>query len=140
MLSSQLRAAFLGEIVDTQRIGNRDVEILVRQAERDSSSLDDLAEQTILMPDGRQMPLETVAKSEVKRDWAMITRIAGQRTVTVQANVDARTASAQTIVSDMQKNWLSEFEQLHPQVTVSFEGQVRSEEHTSELQLRPHLV
>lgn len=124
MLSSQLRAAFLGEIVDTQRIGNRDVEILVRQAERDSSSLDDLAEQTILMPDGRQMPLETVAKSEVKRDWAMITRIAGQRTVTVQANVDARTASAQTIVSDMQKNWLSEFEQLHPQVTVSFEGQV----------------
>ncbi len=124
MLSSQLRAAFLGEIVDTQRIGNRDVEILVRQAERDSSSLDDLADQTILMPDGRQMPLNTVVDSEDKRDWAMITRIGSQRTVTVQANVDAREASAQTIVNDLQKNWLNDFIQQHPNVTVSFEGQV----------------
>src|SRR5699024_325083 len=106
MLGSQLRAAFLGNIVDTQRIGQRDVEIRVRLAEQDRASLDDLAEQTIMMPDGRQVPLDTVANSEEKRDWGMITRVNGQRTVTVQANVDARQASAQDIVSDMQAHWL----------------------------------
>lgn len=124
VLSSQLRAAFLGEIVDTQRIGNRDVEILVRQAERDRSSLDDLANQTILMPDGRQMPLDSVADSQQTREWAMITRVDSQRTVTVQANVDARQASAQTIVNDLQQNWLNDFIKQHPNVAVSFEGQV----------------
>ncbi|GGE60879.1 acriflavin resistance protein [Streptosporangium jomthongense] len=124
MVASQLRAAFLGEIADTQRINQRDVEILVRQAERDRSSLDDLADQTIMLPDGRQMPLEVVADIHDQRDWAMITRIDGQRTVTVQANVDARKASAQAIVNDMRGQWLAEFEQRHPDVAVSFEGQV----------------
>jgi len=124
MVASQLRAAFLGEIADTQRIDQRDVEILVRQAEPDRSSLDDLAQQTILMPDGRQMPLEVVADIHDQRNWGMITRVGGQRTVTVQANVDARKASAQAVVNDMRSQWLMEFEQRHPNVTVSFEGQV----------------
>src|SRR5699024_7721959 len=77
-----------------------------------------------MMPDGRQVPLDTVANSEEKRDWGMITRVNGQRTVTVQANVDARQASAQDIVSDMQAHWLASLQQLHPSVHVSFEGQV----------------
>ncbi|MBK1871828.1 MULTISPECIES: efflux RND transporter permease subunit [unclassified Marinobacter] len=124
MVASQLRAAFLGEIVDTQRIGRRDVDILVRQGEEDRSSLEDLADQTILMPDGRQMPLEVVAKIHDQRDWAMITRVGGQRTVTVQANVDAREASAQAVVNDMSGQWLTEFKQRHPNVDISFEGQV----------------
>jgi len=124
MVASQLRAAFLGEIADTQRIGQRDVEILVRQAERDRSSLDDLADQTILLPDGRQMPLDVVADMHDRRDWAMITRIGGQRTVTVQANVDAGKASAQSVVNDMRSQWQVEFERRHPGVAVSFEGQV----------------
>jgi multidrug efflux pump subunit AcrB len=119
-----LRAAFLGEIADTLRIGQRDVEILVRQNERDRASLDDLADQTILLPDGRQVPLEVVAEVHDRRDWAMITRFDGKRTVSVQANVDARQASAQAIVNDVKANWLAEFEQRHPTVKVSFEGQV----------------
>lgn len=124
MLGSQLRAAFLGSIVDTQRIGLRDVEIRTRLAEHDRISLDDLEEHSIIMPDGRQVPLSTAATMEKQRDWAMITRINGQRTVTVEANIDARIASAQDIVSDMQEHWLAEFEQLHPEVSLSFEGQV----------------
>jgi|TARA_R110001592_G_scaffold95560_2_gene275354 multidrug efflux pump subunit AcrB len=123
-VASQLRAAFLGEIADTLRIGQRDVEILVRQNERDRASLDDLADQTILLPDGRQVPLEVVAEVHDRRDWAMITRFDGKRTVSVQANVDARQASAQAIVNDVKANWLAEFEQRHPTVKVSFEGQV----------------
>ena len=124
MVASQLRGAFLGDIADTQRIDQRDVDILVRQAGRDRSSLDDLADQTILMPDGRQMPLEVVVDMHDRRDWAMVTRIGGQRTVTVQANVDARQSSAQSIVNDISSQWLTEFEQRHPRVTVGFEGQV----------------
>ncbi|WP_417513981.1 efflux RND transporter permease subunit [Marinobacter sp.] len=124
MVASQLRAAFLGEVVDTQRIGRRDVDILVRQSQGDRDGLDDLADQTILMPDGRQMPLEVVVDIHDQRDWAMITRVGGQRTVTVQANVNASKASAQAVVNDMRGQWLAGLEQRHPNVAITFEGQV----------------
>lgn len=130
MVATQLRAAFLGEIADTQRIGQQDVEILVRQAEDDRSSMEDLVDQTILLPDGRQVPLEVAVQMKEERDWAMITRIDGQRTVTVQANVDARLASAQAIVNVMRQNWLTDFQSRHPTVKVSFEGQVASSAET----------
>lgn len=123
-VASQLRAAFLGDIADTLRIGQRDVEIMVRQDAYDRSSLDDLADQTIVLPDGRQVPLDVVVQTQDRRDWAMITRLDGRRTVTVQANVDARLASAQAVVSAMRSDWLAGFQQRHPQVAVSFEGQV----------------
>ncbi|MDI5987212.1 efflux RND transporter permease subunit [Halomonas sp. M4R5S39] len=122
--ASQLRAALLGEIADTQRIGDRDVEILVRQAGGDRDSLDDLLDQTIALPDGRRVPLEVVATLAERRDWARITRIDGRRTVTVEANVDARLASGQAIVDDLRGGWLAHFRDRHPAVEVSFEGQV----------------
>ncbi|PMR70218.1 efflux RND transporter permease subunit [Halomonas heilongjiangensis] len=123
-VASQLRAALLGEIADTQRIGDRDVEILVRQAGGDRDSLDDLLDQTIVLPDGRRVPLEVVATLAERRDWARITRIDGRRTVTVEANVEARLASGQAIVDDLRSGWLAAFRDRHPAVEVSFEGQV----------------
>ncbi len=123
-VASQLRAALLGEIADTQRIGEQDIEVLVRHAEEDRSSRQDLADQTILLPDGRQVPLSVVARINKVRDWAMITRIEGKRTVTVEANVDARLASGQAIVKDLRESWLPDFRERHPEVDVAFEGQV----------------
>lgn len=124
-VAGQLRAALLGEIADTQRIDDQEIEILTRLAEADRSSLDDLADLTIALPDGRRVPLEVVANAEERRDWARITRIDGRRTATVEANVDARQASGQAIVDDLVgSGWLSEFRERHPGVEVTFEGQV----------------
>jgi len=123
-VAAQLRAAMLGEIADTQRIGEWDIEILVRHAEEDRQSMDDLADQTIQLPDGRRVPMDVAVRMEEVRDWARITRIDGRRTVTVEANVDARRANAQTIVNDIRSNWLDGFSARNPGITVAFEGQV----------------
>src|SRR6056297_331295 len=123
-VAGQLRAAWLGEIADTQRIGDRDVEILVRQPEGDRDSLDDLVDQTILLPDGSRMPLGEAVNIREQRDWARITHIDGRRTVTVEANVDARLSSGQAIVDDLRGKWLDHFKASHPEVDVGFEGQV----------------
>ncbi|MDX9895440.1 MAG: efflux RND transporter permease subunit [Desulfofustis sp.] len=123
-VAAQLRAALLGQITDTQRIGNWDIDILVRQLTAERSSLDDLAQQTIRLPDGRQIPLDMVVRSEETRDWARITRIDGRRTVTVRADVDARQANAQAIVKAMKADWLQGFRQNYPKISLSFEGQV----------------
>ncbi|XKH61558.1 efflux RND transporter permease subunit [Halomonas sediminis] len=130
-VASQLRAALLGEIADTQRIGEQEIEVLVRQTEADRDSLDDLADQTLMLPDGSRVPLSVVTEVAERREWARITRIDGRRTVTVEANVDARQASAQAIVDDLVgSGWLTDFKGRHPQVEVSFEGQVASSAET----------
>src|SRR5699024_3488180 len=54
----------------------------------------------------------------------VITRIDGLRTVTVAADVDARRANADAIVSDIRQGWLADFQARHPQVGVVFEGQI----------------
>ncbi|ALS99860.1 efflux RND transporter permease subunit [Lacimicrobium alkaliphilum] len=123
-VASQLRSAFLGEMVETQRIGDHDVEVLVRLSGADRNSLDDLADQTILLPDGNRVPIEVVAKQHEFSDWARITRIDGHRTVTVQANVDARLSSGQAIVESLSEQWLESFLKRHPGVELTFEGQV----------------
>ncbi|PKL94810.1 MAG: AcrB/AcrD/AcrF family protein, partial [Gammaproteobacteria bacterium HGW-Gammaproteobacteria-8] len=123
-IGAQLRAALLGEIADTQRIGEQDIEILVRLADADRDSLDDLYDQTITLPDGNRVPLEVVATITDARDWARINRIDGRRTVTVEANVDARRSSGQAIVDDLSSEWLQEFRMRHPDIEVIIEGQV----------------
>ena len=123
-VAGQLRTAWLGEIADTQRIGDRDVEILVRQPEDDRDSLDDLVDQTIVLSDGSRMPLGEAVNIREQRDWARITHVDGRRTVTVQANVDARLSSGQAIVDDLRGQWLNQFNSRHPDVDVVFEGQV----------------
>ncbi|SFD80666.1 Multidrug efflux pump subunit AcrB [Thiohalospira halophila DSM 15071] len=123
-VGAQLRATWLGEIADTRRIGARDVEILVRGPAGDRDSLGDLAEQTITLPDGERVPLGEVVTIRAQRAWAQITRVDGRRTVTVEANVDARQSSGQNIVDDLRADWLAGFQGRHPAVDISFEGQV----------------
>ena len=122
-IASQLRAAFLGEVVDTQRVGDHDIEILVRQGQADRNSLDDLIDYTITLPDGNRIPLEVATTVQERRDWARIIRIDGRRTVTVEANVDTRLSSGQAIVNSLNNAWLESFKSRHPDVDVSFEGQ-----------------
>lgn len=122
--AAQLRAAVLGEISDTLRIGEWDVDVLVRHALEDRKSLDDLQDLTIRLPDNSRVPLGVAVDIEQARDWSVITRIDGLRTVTVSADVDARRANADAIVSDIRQGWLAGFQARHPQVGVVFEGQI----------------
>jgi len=123
-VGNQLRAAWLGQIADTQRVGERDVEVLVREPASDRDSLGDLADQTVTGPDGARVPLSEVADIREERGWARINRIDGRRTVTIEANVDARQSSGQAIVGDLRSGWLADFRARHPGLDVAFEGQV----------------
>ncbi|KAA3632822.1 MAG: AcrB/AcrD/AcrF family protein [Proteobacteria bacterium] len=123
-VASQLRAALLGDIADTQRIGEHDLEVLVRQAQSDRDGFDDLADQTVALPGGKRVPLSVVTEAADRRDWARLTRIDGRRTLTVEANVDAAVASGQAIVDDLSGEWLNDFRSRHANVSVVFEGQV----------------
>lgn len=139
-IASQMRSAFLGDIIDTQRIGEHDIEIRVRQASNDRNSLDDLSNFVITVPNGTQIPLEIVVNPIEKREWSRISRIDGKRTVTVEANVDANLASGQAIVNSLKKEWLPKFRETFPSVNVTFEGQVARSAETGSSIMRGLLI
>src|SRR5690554_4224016 len=111
--------------------GHLGSEVLIRLAEGDRNSLDALADLTIALPDGRRVPLEVVANAEERRECTRITRIDGRRNVTVEANVDERRDSGQADDADVvSSRWREDVGARHPEVAVSFEGQVASSAET----------
>ena len=87
-LARQVREAFYG--AEAQRIqrGDSDVRVMVRYPRSERKSIGNLENMWIRLPDGREMPFHAVATYELERGYNAISRIDGQRTVTVSANAD----------------------------------------------------
>ncbi|HZJ93447.1 MAG TPA: hypothetical protein VFD09_10255 [Thiopseudomonas sp.] len=64
----------LGEISDTLRIGEWDIDLVVRHALENRQSLDCLQDLAIRLPDNSRVPLNVAVDIEQARDWAVITR------------------------------------------------------------------
>ncbi|PWE31231.1 AcrB/AcrD/AcrF family protein [Maritimibacter sp. 55A14] len=114
-VADQIGAAYLGRVITTVQQGDIAHEIELEQAAEDRDSHDDLRDFTITLPDGHTVPLSTVALFDEARGWSAITHIDGQRTVTVQADVDTRIGNADAIVSEMSNSFL-------PQLAAEFPG------------------
>ncbi|MCL4765492.1 MAG: efflux RND transporter permease subunit [Hyphomicrobiaceae bacterium] len=130
-VAGQLRSAFLGSIAANLQIGAESYEVQVRHAVQDRDDLGDVADFTIMLADGRQVPLGTIANIERGRGWAKITRIDGERTVTVEANVDGRKGNAQAIVSHVEATVLPELARRYPEVGFEIRGQAARSEQTA---------
>ena len=87
-LAGQVRQAFYG--AEAQRIqrGDSEVRVMVRYPRSERRSIGNLENMWIRLPDGRELPFGAVAEYELERGYNSISRINGQRTVTVSANAD----------------------------------------------------
>ncbi len=130
-VSSQLRSSILGDIVDNIQLGDQEVEIVISQNSPEHETLDSLDNSMLISKIGKSVPLSVVADFEQTREWAKITLVDGMRTVTVEANVDAGKANAGALMKDLEENWLPEFEENYPNLSVSFLGQVASTAETA---------
>jgi multidrug efflux pump subunit AcrB len=123
MIADQLRSAFFGTTVAEVQAGGESYEIDVRLDPRDRNSLGDLDYFAVTNADGSLVPLSAVAEVSLDRGYSRISRVDGQRTVTVQGDVDARVANSNEIIADTTANFLPEFEQRFPGVSMSLEGE-----------------
>jgi multidrug efflux pump subunit AcrB len=130
-VAEQLRAGFLGTVASTVQFGGESYDILARQPIQDRDKLDDLDDFTVTLPDGQQVPLRTVATVQSGRGFARITRIAGQRTVTVEANVDGRKGNAEAMVADMQVSFLPGLLTRFSDLQIEIKGQAAKSGETS---------
>ncbi len=140
MLATQLRTAYYGTTVTEIQVGSEAFEIDVRLSEQDQNSLADLEYFHITLPGGKQVPLSSVANVETGRGYARVTRIDGQRTVTVQGNLDPNVANAAEIIALLKEEFLPGFEQRHPAVQVSVAGESQESATTAKSLQRGFLI
>ena len=122
-ISDQLRKAFFGTTVRTIQVGAEAYDIDVRLAAQDKNSLADLDYFTITNQEGELVPLSVLAEIEQGRGVSRINRIDGVRTVSVQGDVDVRTANANEVVTDTLNRFVPELIARYPGVSVSVQGQ-----------------
>ncbi len=135
-IAAQLRAAYFGTTAAEIQVGVESYEIDVRLVEEDRDQIIDLERFTIRAPNGADVPLSSVADVEQVRGYARIQHVDGERTITVQGNLDTEVGNANEILNDTQGNFLPQLKERFPNVNVLFEGSTQEDAKTAASMLR----
>ena len=122
-VASQLRAAFFGVTAREMQVGSESIEVDVRLGEADRSSLGGLDNFRVTLPNGELVPLPVVVDTQLDRSYARIARVDGRRTVTVRGDVDRESANVEELLGALRRSFAPGFEERHPGVRLSMEGE-----------------
>lgn len=125
LIANQIRAAYFGEVADEFQKDNQTIEIEVRLRDEDRRSFRQLQRYPIVLSDGTQIPLSSVAEITPSRGYSRVNRIDGQRAVTIIGDIDTEVANAQEIVSELQRGVIAEILSKYPGLTIRYEGEVK---------------
>ncbi|PCJ16969.1 MAG: acriflavin resistance protein [Candidatus Cloacimonadota bacterium] len=130
LIAIQLRAAFLGIVADEVSILEKNYEISVQINNKDKTSLSQLKNFFILNNQGKKIPLLELVNFKVGKSFSKITRVDGQRTVNVTADVDTRKANVMEILQLAKKEVFTILEKKYPDIKIVLEGEIKSSAET----------
>jgi len=121
-LARQLRQGYYGEEVQRVQRDTEEVPVVIRydKAARDSES--SLQQVRIRAQDGAEIPLSAVADLQSERVSTVVTRINGQRSIVVSANVNRNENNPYRIMDDLRLNFLPQLMKQYPGVTWALSG------------------
>ena len=123
MVADQVRGAFQGIKVDEFPLGSEIYEVNLRIVAQDRIGPADLDDFTIIGRGGSLIPLSVVAEVEEVRGWARIHRVDGQRTVTIQGDVDRSIVNAQELVALAQTEFIPGLLERYPGIEFELQGE-----------------
>jgi HAE1 family hydrophobic/amphiphilic exporter-1 len=129
-IATQLRSAFFGEKAEEVQRGSENIEIYVQLQKHDKSSLRHLKNYPITLSDGSQRPLSSLAEFTLQRGLTRINRVNGERTVTITADVDSTIANTTEVIAVVKATAIEEIAQLYPDISVSYEGEIKNGDET----------
>ncbi|MEM7450500.1 MAG: efflux RND transporter permease subunit [Pseudomonadota bacterium] len=100
-LGTQVRQAFYGEEVQRIQRGTDELKVMLRYPEAQRGSVANLEEMLITTPDGDEVPFFEVAEVTYGDAFSLISRLNGERTVTVSADLDPVVAQPGQVVADI---------------------------------------
>ena len=114
-LARQVRQGFYGDEVQRIQRGRDDIRVMVRYPQAERRSLADVENMRIRLPNGTEIPFDTVAEVKYGRGYSAIKRIDRRRVVSVTADIDRTIANANVINKDLLATAL-------PKLTREFSG------------------
>ncbi|MCL1143901.1 efflux RND transporter permease subunit [Shewanella gaetbuli] len=140
MVATQLRSAYFGQTADEIQVGPENIEIEVRLNKQQAGDLQALSNFSIMLADGSQLPLSSVAILEYQRSYVRIQRINSLRTITVMADVDNRHANSAETNAKVLNEWIPQIKQQYPHIRVDFEGSAKETSKTSSSLMKGFIV
>ncbi|GAA4875585.1 efflux RND transporter permease subunit [Ferrimonas pelagia] len=140
MVASQLRSAYYGSLADEIQLGPENLRVMVQLDRADAADLDTLSRFPIMLNDGSQVPLASVATLSWQRGYVRIQRYEGLRTVTVFGSVDSRVANGSDIRRQLIEQALPDLMAEYPNVRFEFEGEAKNNQETGDSMKRGFLL
>jgi multidrug efflux pump subunit AcrB len=125
----QLRAAFDGLEVQNFYQGQDEIEVRIQLPEEERDRLSIIEQLPVVLPDGGTTPLSNVVSFRAKQGLDTLTRVDGQLSIKVTADLDEAIANADEIITDLKSNKLDQILAQYG-VSASFEGKNKSQRET----------
>jgi multidrug efflux pump subunit AcrB len=122
----QVRSGFFGVQAQRFQRGQDEIRVWVRYRKEDRSSITQLEDMKISLPNGERVPLKEVADYTVERGEVLINHLDGRREIQVSADLkNPQDTSATDIMLDLQQNIIPQIQAKYPTISPSYEGQNR---------------
>lgn len=128
-LAEQLRGALFGLRAAQLQVGSESYDVQVRLDEAARTRFQTL-DGFMIRTAGGSAPLSAVAVLDEGRGWARLNRIDGRRTVTVEALADQAVTTTTAVLADLDRHFLPQWRERHPDLTLSAAGESEQSEIT----------
>ena len=128
-LGRQLRAAFDGALAQLVQVGRDELEVRVMLPREERSRLDVFERINVSLPDGRFVPLASVASWESRRGFEALRHAQGRLAVEVSAAVDSHVSNANVVQAELERDTLPRLAQKYG-FEFSFEGRSADQRET----------
>lgn len=126
-LAQQVRWSFYG--YEAQRIlrGKEEIKVMVRYPKEDRRSIGHLEQMRIRTPNGTEVPFSSVATINIGEGVSSITRIDGQRSISVSANVNKDKIEPGKVIEDIESTFIPSLLAKYPDLQSQLGGEAKEE-------------
>lgn len=132
MIAAQLRSAYFGQTADDIQVGPENIEIEVMFDKAKAADLQTLASFPIILADGSQIPLASIAVLAHQRNYVRIQRVNGLRTLSVYGDLQESVLSATEVLRQFRTELMPLLLQQYPGLRFDFEGAAKDTAQTGQ--------
>lgn len=121
-MATQIRHAFYGAEAQRMQRVNDEVKVMVRFPEEERKAVSDLENMYLHTRDGVAVPFTVLANADIQPGYSKLTRINGERAVTVGGAVNRLYAEPDTIATELSGSFLPQLTQKYPGLSFKADG------------------
>jgi len=123
MLGSQVQQAFYGLEVQSIQRGRDEVKVMLRYPKNERTSISNLEDMMIKVPNGSTIPVRQIAKLELEEGLSSIQRKDRKRAINVTADVDLMVTTGNEVIAAVTASILPKILKKYNSISISLEGE-----------------